>query len=90
MHALLEGTAINSTQAADFSGAEIEEDQPSAQADESGWRVLDVLNEAVPDMSSQLLGADERSIHMSLSLEFLTTEQKAALGLIEALSLDYK
>ena len=50
----------------------------------------DVLNEAMPDLSTHLLEADERSIRMSLSLNSLTTAQKVALGLNEGLSLDYR
>ena len=68
-------------------GAEIESQEGQQRG---GWRVLDVLNEAMPDLSQDLLSADERSIHMCLPLGSLSTSQKAALGLQEGLLLDYR
>ncbi|KAK9842848.1 hypothetical protein WJX74_003337 [Apatococcus lobatus] len=61
-----------------------------AECHRQGWRILDVLNEAMPDLSQDLLSADERSVIMCLPLGSLSRSQKAALGLQQGLLLEYR
>ena len=68
----------------------LEEEEEDVDGDGRGWRAADVLNEAVPDLSVDLLSADERSIHMRLPLGNLTAAQAVAVGLHQDLSLDYR
>lgn len=68
----------------------LEEEEQEGDADGPGWRAADVLNEAIPDLSVDLLSADERSIHMRLPLGKLTPAQAVAIGLHHGLTLDYR
>ena len=68
----------------------LEEEEQEVDADGPGWQAADVLNEAIPDLSIDLLSADERSIHMRLPLGKLTPAQAVAIGVHQGLTLDYR